>query len=181
MADEREGRSKASDIACRDPIIPPSWLAFAAVSGGGSVCPFVSAFSVDGVWGASPTCVWVSGAEGAGMGGNVCEAWTSHGSQPPGAWVIFAFSRPRRRGMEGPVRSMSRIPTEWPARESESASWVVMEDLPTPPLPERTYGGVSVVPVGWGENCGREKKRLTSTMCLTLSRDIPLAGCDLCV
>ncbi len=40
--------------------------------------------------------------------------------------------------MEGPVRSMSRIPTDSPARERESASWVVIEDLPTPPLPERT-------------------------------------------
>jgi hypothetical protein len=42
--------------------------------------------------------------------------------------------------MEGPVRSTSRMPTECPARDSESASWVVTEDLPTPPLPERTCG-----------------------------------------
>ena len=84
------------------------------------------------------------------MGGSICEAWTSHGSQPPSAWVIFALSRPRRRGIEGPVRSMSSIPTEWPASDSESASWVVMEDLPTPPLPERTYGGVSAVRGGGG-------------------------------
>ena len=55
--------------------------------------------------------------------------------------------------MEGPVRSMSRIPTEWPVRERERASWVVMEDLPTPPLPERTCGGVS------GESLGREVGR----------------------
>ena len=40
--------------------------------------------------------------------------------------------------MEGPVRSMSRIPTEWPVRVRESANCVVIEDLPTPPLPERT-------------------------------------------
>jgi hypothetical protein len=66
------------------------------------------------------------------------EAWTGTGIQPPGAWVTFADSMPKRRGMEGPVRSMSRIPTEAPARERERASWVVMEDLPTPPLPERT-------------------------------------------
>jgi hypothetical protein len=46
---------------------------------------------------------------------------------------------PKRRGMEGPVRSMSRIPTEWPASERERASCVVIEDLPTPPLPDRTY------------------------------------------
>lgn len=45
---------------------------------------------------------------------------------------------PNSRGIEGPVRSMSRTPTECPARESERASWVVTEDLPTPPLPERT-------------------------------------------
>ena len=76
-------------------------------------------------------------------GGRVCEGWTAQGSQPPGACVIFASSRPRRRGMEGPVRSMSRMPTEWPARDKERASWVVMEDLPTPPLPERTCGCVS--------------------------------------
>ena len=40
--------------------------------------------------------------------------------------------------MEGPVRSTSRIPTDWPARLRESANCVVIEDLPTPPLPERT-------------------------------------------
>lgn len=40
--------------------------------------------------------------------------------------------------MEGPVRSMSSMPTEWPARVRESANCVVVEDLPTPPLPERT-------------------------------------------
>jgi hypothetical protein len=41
------------------------------------------------------------------------------------------------------------MPTEWPARERERASWVVMEDLPTPPLPERTCGReVSNVEVG---------------------------------
>lgn len=42
--------------------------------------------------------------------------------------------------MEGPVRSMSRMPTDLPDREMESASWVVTEDLPTPPFPERTCG-----------------------------------------
>ena len=66
------------------------------------------------------------------------EGWTGTGSQPPGAWVTRWDSRPRRWGMEGPVRSMSRIPTEWPREESVRASWRVMEDLPTPPLPERT-------------------------------------------
>lgn len=71
---------------------------------------------------------------------------------------------------------MSRIPTEWPASDSESASWVVMDDLPTPPLPESIWGilceyGVVVVR---GE-VGRIRAELTSTMCLTLSRDIPLS------
>ena len=42
--------------------------------------------------------------------------------------------------MEGPVRSTSRMPTDLPARDRERGSWVVMEDLPTPPLPERTWG-----------------------------------------
>ena len=77
---------------------------------------------------------------GEEIGGKICEGCTSTGSQPPGACVIFASSRPSRRGIEGPVRSISRMPTEWPARERESASWIVMEDLPTPPLPERTCG-----------------------------------------
>lgn len=68
------------------------------------------------------------------------EEWTGTGSQPPGAWVIFASSRPTRRGIEGPVRSMSRIPTDLPWRVSARASCSVTLDLPTPPLPERTWG-----------------------------------------
>lgn len=48
-------------MACRDPIgFSSSWLALAAVSGGGgrgSAVPFVSAFSVDGAGAASPLCV----------------------------------------------------------------------------------------------------------------------------
>lgn len=81
--------------------------------------------------------------------------------------------------MEGPVRSMSRMPTDFPARESESASWVVIEDLPTPPLPERTWlmrrlGGrlvrweVSEV----GNVRGTWRGEPTKTMCLTFSSDI---------
>lgn len=62
---------------------------------------------------------------------------TSTGSHPPGACVIFASSNPSNLGIEGPVRSMSRIPTLWPCEESERASWRVTDDLPTPPLPER--------------------------------------------
>ena len=134
-------------MAWRDPIldVSSSWLAvLSAWSGRVSMAPFVSRLSVDGVAVAAPFLVCVSeGGGGLGMGERVCEGWTSHGSQPPGAWVIFAFSRPRRRGIDGPVRSMSRIPTEWPARDSESASWVVMDDLPTPPLPDSTWGFVS--------------------------------------
>lgn len=42
--------------------------------------------------------------------------------------------------MEGPVRSMSRIPTDLPWRVRDRASCRVTEDLPTPPLPERTWG-----------------------------------------
>lgn len=40
--------------------------------------------------------------------------------------------------MEGPVRSMSRIPTDLPWSESARASWRVTEDFPTPPLPDST-------------------------------------------
>ena len=142
MAEEREGRRSAREMACRDPILCfSSWLAaFSALSGRAvAMSPFVWPFSVDGVAVVAPSRVCVSEVGGLGMGERVCEGWTSHGNQPPGAWVIFAFSRPRRRGIEGPVRSMSRIPTEWPARDSESASWVVMDDLPTPPLPDSTW------------------------------------------
>ena len=64
--------------------------------------------------------------------------WTRQGSQPEGDWVILEDSMERRRGMDGPVRSMSRMPTLCEARVSESASCVVTEDFPTPPFPERT-------------------------------------------
>lgn len=47
---------------------------------------------------------------------------TGTGIHPPGAWVTLADSIPKRRGIDGPVRSISRIPTEWPARERERAS-----------------------------------------------------------
>lgn len=66
------------------------------------------------------------------------EACTGTGTQPPGACVTFEDSMPKRRGIEGPVRSMSNTPTECPASERDRASWVVIEDLPTPPLPDRT-------------------------------------------
>jgi hypothetical protein len=47
-------------------------------------------------------------------------------------------SMPKKRGMLGPVRSISRTPTVWPCSESVRASCVVMLLLPTPPLPDRT-------------------------------------------
>ena len=56
--------------------------------------PFVSRLSVVGVAVATappPSLVSVSEVEGLGIGERLCEAWTSHGNQPPGAWVIFAF------------------------------------------------------------------------------------------
>lgn len=42
--------------------------------------------------------------------------------------------------MDGPVRSMSRMPTRVVGVEERRvrASWVEMEDLPTPPFPEQT-------------------------------------------
>lgn len=136
MAEEREGRRRAREMAWREPILG---AAGGLVLGGGG-WPFVDS----GVFAeakllsssaSSPVCCAC-----VGMSGRCCEVCTSHGSQPPGACVIFALSRPRRRGMEGPVRSMSRMPTDLPDREMESASWVVTEDLPTPPFPERTCG-----------------------------------------
>ena len=56
--------------------------------------------------------------------------------------------------MEGPVRSISRMPTEWPSRDRERASWVVTEDLPTPPLPERIFYPLLAFWVAEGGMCG---------------------------
>lgn len=53
--------------------------------------------------------------------------------------MILASSLPTRRGIEGPVRSMSRMPTDLPCRVRARASWRVTEDFPTPPLPDNTY------------------------------------------
>lgn len=52
----------------------------------------------------------------------VVAGWTCTGNHPPGVWVIFASSSPTSRGIEGPVRSISRIPTDFPWRERERAS-----------------------------------------------------------
>ena len=78
--------------------------------------PFVfSAEDGESTWLDGPFEVAAGVAEGnvgSGAGGSVCERCTSTGSQPPGACLTFEASMPRRRGMEGPVRSTSRIPTE---------------------------------------------------------------------
>lgn len=79
------------------------------------------------------------GCEDAEVSGVISALWTGTGIHPPGACVIFASSSPTRRGIDGPVRSMSRIPTDLPCSDKARASWSVTEDLPTPPLPERTY------------------------------------------
>lgn len=65
---------------------------------------------------------------------------TGIGVHPDAPWVTFWDSTLNMRGMLGPVRSTSRTPTVWPRRARERASWTVTEDLPTPPLPERTWG-----------------------------------------
>ena len=67
------------------------------------------------------------------------ELCTGTGIHPPGACFTFEDSMHKRRGIDGPVRSMSNMPTEGPASERDSASCVVIEDLPTPPFPERTW------------------------------------------
>jgi hypothetical protein len=63
---------------------------------------------------------------------------TGTGNQPPGACLTFDVSMPRNLGIDGPVRSMSSMPTECPLNESVRASCVVTLDFPTPPLPEST-------------------------------------------
>lgn len=139
-AEEREGRRRAREMAWREAI-------FSDGGGWGAVVwPFVGEGCDCEIVFAS--LVVVVEGRGVGTGGRVCEGCTSQGSHPPGAWVIFAFSKPRRRGIDGPVRSMSRMPTDLPAKDRERASWVVMEDLPTPPLPDKTYRS-SVSKVGY--------------------------------
>ncbi len=143
IAEVRDGRRRAREMAWREPILGVVGGTVGRVGG----WPFV--FNVGAM---SPPASFSSspfGGVGVGKGARCCELCTSHGSQPPGAWVIFALSRPRKRGMEGPVRSMSRMPTDFPARERERASWVVMEDLPTPPLPERTFESRELCDSGW--------------------------------
>ena len=62
------------------------------------------------------------------------------GTHPSLLWCTPCPSRPSIRGIDGPVRSTSRIPTRAVGDDarSESASCVDTDDLPTPPLPEQT-------------------------------------------
>jgi len=106
--------------------------------------------------------------EGAGEAG--C---TGTGIQPPGAWVTVADSRFRRWGIDGPVRSMSRMPTEWEAWVRVRASCVVTEDLPTPPLPERICGVERSRVSGGG---GGEKREVGSVECGPYQDDVLDAG-----
>lgn len=57
--------------------------------------------------------------------------------------------------MEGPVRSTSSTPTEWPAKDNDSASWVVTEDFPTPPFPESTWNVLVSRTGGDSKSAGR--------------------------
>ena len=82
--------------------------------------------------------------------------------------------------MEGPVRSTSRMPTDLLARERERASWVVIEDLPTPPLPDSTCH-LQVSEGSVAEEIRRVERICTKTMCLTLSKDITFDLGDACV
>ena len=82
-AEEREGRSKARDIACKEPILsspspPPSWFVFVAavVDGGGVVWPFAAAGFEDDGAASSLFCGCGEAGGGPGMGGSFCEGWT---------------------------------------------------------------------------------------------------------
>ena len=66
----------------------------------------------------------------------LCASCTGTDIHPPGASFTFEVSMPKKRGIEGPVRSMSRTPTLWPWRDKVRASCDVTLDLPTPPLPD---------------------------------------------
>ncbi|RII21735.1 hypothetical protein CUC08_Gglean000902 [Alternaria sp. MG1] len=116
-ASEREAKMKPSDMQDKDPIFWPS-----AAASPPSVCSVVLPSS-------SPTLLCVA---------NVCSPCTSTGIQPPGACLTFSFSIPKKRGILGPVKSISKTPTECPCNDRVRASWVVTLDFPTPPLPEST-------------------------------------------
>ena len=47
-------------------------------------------------------------------------------------------STPNIRGIDGPQRSMSNIPTLWPLAHKVDANCTVAVLLPTPPLPDKT-------------------------------------------
>ena len=73
MAEEREGRRRASDMACRDPILLLSSVCTPAFGGGGGggPWPFDSASFVEGAESEAP--FWTCDRIGVGMGGRVCE------------------------------------------------------------------------------------------------------------
>ena len=54
------------------------------------------------------------------------------GIQPELDWWMCRPSRPSIRGIDGPVKSMSRTPTRKPLRYNIKASCNVIDDLPTP-------------------------------------------------
>lgn len=62
------------------------------------------------------------------------------GTHPSLLWCTGWPSKPSMRGIEGPVKSTSRIPTLAVGEElrRERASCAETEDLPTPPFPEQT-------------------------------------------
>lgn len=91
MADVRVARRKARDMQVRGPT-----------GGCGAVVELEGVEDVGFCVGAVEVVVEAAGEAGC----------TGTGIQPPGAWVTVADSRFRRWGIDGPVRSMSRMPTE---------------------------------------------------------------------
>lgn len=59
-------------------------------------------------------------------------------SHPSGVVSTSRPSAPSMRGIEGPHRSMSSTPTEWPFALRVAASWTVAVLFPTPPFPDST-------------------------------------------
>lgn len=82
--------------------------------------------------------------------------------------------------MLGPVRSMSRMPILMVGddRERASASWRVVLDLPTPPLPERTrMMFLTLERPGWSAMVdmagGKRLDKLYIVMLVTFEPQIP--------
>ena len=70
MAEERDGRRRASDMACRLPILSPSSVC-TSPSGAGGPWPFTLASFVEGT--ESETSFGACDRGEVGMGGRVCE------------------------------------------------------------------------------------------------------------